>query len=72
MPLHCFFIGLVMSIDGVGSYKTAQVLVVDGEGDKREISVKYYQSNDNNLTVNMIYMMSSTCILHLGRQPIVI
>ena len=47
-------------------------LIVDEEGDKWEISVKYYQSNDNNLTVDTIYMMSSTCILRSGRQPMVI
>jgi len=41
MPLHCFFISLVLSIDGIGSYKTAQLLVLDGENVKREILVKY-------------------------------
>ena len=69
MPLHCFFIGLVLSIDGIGSYKTAQLLVLDGENVKREISVKYYQSNENNLTVDTIYQISSTCILRPGKLP---
>ena len=69
MPLHCFFVGLILSIDGVGSYKTAQVLVTDGEGDNHEVSVKYYQSNENNLTVDSIYMISSTCILQLSKLP---
>ena len=69
MPLHCFFISLVLSIDGIGSYKTAQLLVLDGENVKREISVKYYQSNENNLTVDTIYQISSTCILQPGKLP---
>ena len=69
MPLHCFFIGLVLSIDGIGSYKTAQLLVLDGENVKREISVKYYQSNENNLTVDTIYQILSTCILRPGKLP---
>jgi len=69
MPLHCFFIGLVLSINSIGSYKTAQLLVLDGENIKREISVKYYQSNENNLTVDTIYQISSTCILRPGKLP---
>ena len=69
MPLHCFFISLVLSIDGIGSYKTAQLLVLDGENVKHEISVKYYQSNENNLTVDTIYQISSTCILRSGKLP---
>ena len=47
MPLHCFLIGLVLSIDGFGSYKSAQILIIDGEEVKHEIMVKYYQSNEN-------------------------
>ena len=69
MPLHCFFIGLILSIDGIGSYKSAQVLIVDGEGNKREIVIKYYQSNENNLIADSVYMISSTCILRSGKLP---
>jgi len=69
MPLHCFFIGLVLSIDGIGSYKTAQLLVHDGENVNREISVKYYQTTENSLTVDTIYQISSTCILRSGKLP---
>src|SRR5436305_577294 len=69
IPLHCFFIGLILSINSVRSYKTAQVLVIDGEGVKREIWIKYYQSNDNNLAVNSIYMVSCIYILQPVKLP---
>src|SRR2546429_4584023 len=69
MPLHCFFISLVLSINSISSYKTAQLLVLDGEKVKREILIKYYQLNENNLTVNTIYQILSTCILRSPMAP---
>lgn len=69
MPIYFTFVGNLVSISGVGGYKTAKVLHEDIENVQREVDVKYFQNNENTLSPNRTYLFNGTVIFVVGRYP---
>lgn len=69
MPIHFTFIGQVISVTGMGAFKTAKVAHEDSEGSMHEVGIKYYQNADNTLSPDRFYLFNGNVIFVQSSNP---
>ena len=63
MCIVFIFVGRILSITGVGGFRTANILHLDSDATGWELEVKYFQNNDTVLLPERTYLFCCESII---------